>query len=235
MPRYQFAEFIVDVRNVYSHMERPCKDYLYTGDRPTDYVISVTAEELAQEQAAAEHECPPGYLEFICVYRKLCNLIPLQRAMILHASVIEWKDRGIAFFARSGVGKTTHTKNWLKTLYPHAKVVNGDKPLIRFFGDRPYVYGTPWAGKEGANRNVKVPLTDLCLIERGEKNEVSPLPVKEALELLMVQILLPQDPLALCNTLDMVEQLLKTCRLWRIRCTPEEESAIVARMTMFGE
>ena len=235
MPRYEFAEFIVDIRNAYDYTERCCKDYLYEGDRPTDYIIQVSTEELEQEQAVAEHQCSLGYLEFICVYRKLCMQIPLQGAMILHASVIEWKEHGIAFFARSGVGKTTHTKHWLKTLYPVAKIVNGDKPLVRFFDGKPFVYGTPWAGKEGANRNVKAPLTDLCLIERGEKNEVTPLPVKDALELLMVQILLPQDPMALCNTLDMVEKLMTQCRLWRIRCTPEEESAIVARKTMFGE
>ncbi|MBR4309379.1 MAG: hypothetical protein IKT58_07275 [Oscillospiraceae bacterium] len=235
MPRYEFAEFIVDIRNVYSEIEERCADYLYTGDRPTDYTIAVTPEELKQEQATVEHICAPGYLEFICAYRKLCNLIPLRYAMILHASTITWKDYGIGFFARSGVGKTTHTRHWLKTLYPHAKIVNGDKPLVRFFEGKPYIYGTPWAGKENAQRNVKAPLTHLCLIERGEKNEVSPLPPQEALELLMVQILLPPDPQALNNTLDMLEQLLSNCQLWRIRCTPVEESALLARMTMFGE
>ncbi len=235
MPRYQFAEFIVEVQNQYPEFEQRCEDYLYTGERPTDYTIRVSPEEIESEKQTAEHHCTPGYLEYICAYRQLCYRIPQRMAMILHASVIQWKDYGIAFFARSGVGKTTHTRHWLKTLYPYAKIVNGDKPLVRFFEGKPYVYGTPWAGKEGANRNVKAPLTDLCLIERGEKNEISPLSTKDALDLIMMQILLPQEPVALSNTLDMVEQLLHTCRLWRIRCTPEEESAIVARKTMFGQ
>ena len=235
MPRYQIADFIIDFQNRFPYLEKMCAKYLYEGDAETDYVISVTDEDLQEEQRMAEHPCTDGYLETICAYRKLCNVIPRRRAFVLHSSVIEWQGQGIAFFARSGVGKTTHTRNWLKAFYPHVKIVNGDKPLVRFYGEQPFVYGTPWAGKEGANRNVKVPLTDLCLIQRGEKNEVSPLSKQEALELLMVQILLPKDPLGLSNTLDMLEGLLDRCRLWRIRCTPEEESAIIARQTMFGE
>lgn len=235
MPRYELAEFIVEFQIEYPYLENMCKDYLYEGDRPSDFVIPITSEDRQYEQSVSEHVCTPGYLESVCAYRKLCNRIPLHGALLFHASVIEWRNHGIAFFARSGVGKTTHTRHWLKSFYPEAKIVNGDKPIVRFFDNKPYVYGTPWAGKEGANRNVKAPLTDLCLIERGQSNEVQPLTKQEALQLLMVQILLPQDPLALANTLDMIELLLEQCRLWRIRCTAEEEAAIVAKRTMFGE
>lgn len=232
MPRYLFADFVVDLKNRFSYVEKQCKYFLYEGDRETDYEIAVTDEELKGEAKVSQCPDSQGYLESICAYRKLCMQLPKQKAMILHASVIEAQGRGIAFFARSGVGKTTHTRNWIKNYFPKVDIVNGDKPIVRFFDDVPYAYGTPWAGKEGVYRLTRAELKDLCLIERAPVNEVLPLSKEEALNLLMVQIFLPPDPEATIATLDMLEKLLERCNLWRIRCTPERESAILAYETI---
>ena len=110
--------------------------------------------------------------------------------------------------------------------------MNGDKPIIRFYDDIPYAYGTPWAGKEGVYRVVRAELKDLCLIERATVNEVTPLSKEEALNLLMVQIFLPPEPEATMATLEMLEKLLDHCNLWRIRCTPDMEAAILAYETI---
>ena len=110
MARYLFADFVVELRNRFPHLERQCQYFLYEGDRETDYVISVTDEELAREARVSQYPDSVGYLESICAYRQLCSKIPLRGALLFHASVIEAQGRGIAFFARSGVGKTTHTR-----------------------------------------------------------------------------------------------------------------------------
>ena len=194
--------------------------------------ITVTDEEMMQEAKVSQYPGNMGYLESVCAYRKLCMQLPVHQAMLLHSAVIEAEGRGIAFFARSGVGKTTHTRHWIKTYFPKVNIVNGDKPIVRFFDGVPYAYGTPWAGKEGIYRLVRAELKDLCLIERAPVNEVTPLSKEEALNLLMLQIFLPPDPQATMATLDMVEKLLERCNLWRIRCTPEKESAILAYETI---
>ena len=232
MPRYKFADFIVELKNHYPNVETQCKYFLYEGDRETDYVIEVTEEELEQEARVSQFPDSKGYLESICSYRKLCTQLPMREALLFHASVVEAEGRGIAFFARSGVGKTTHTRNWIKTYFPKVNIVNGDKPIVRFFDGVPYAYGTPWAGKEGVYRLVRAELKDLCLIERAPVNEVTPLSKEEALNLLMLQIFLPPDPEATVATLDMIEKLLDRCNLWRIRCTPEIESAVLAYETI---
>ncbi len=234
MGRYKFADFIVELQNEFPYLDSQCCHFKYDGERETDFVIRVTEEERQKEAQVSQFPDAQGYLESVCAYRKLCMQLPPRGAMILHASVIEAEGRGIAFFARSGVGKTTHTRHWIKTYFPKVNIVNGDKPIIRFHDGVPYAYGTPWAGKEGIYRRVHVPLRDLCLIERAAVNEVTPLSKEEALNLLMLQIFLPSAPEAALATLDMLERLLENCNLWRIRCTPEQESAVVAHDTILG-
>ena len=228
MARYLFADFVVELRNRYPHLERQCQFFVYDGDRETDFVISVTDEEMLQEAKVSQYPGDMGYLESVCAYRKLCMQLPVYDALLLHSAVIEAEGRGIAFFARSGVGKTTHTRHWIKNYFPKVNIVNGDKPIVRFFDGVPYAYGTPWAGKEGIYRLVRAELKDLCLIERSDVNEVTPLSKEDALSLLMLQVVLPSDPQATIATLDMIEKLLEHCNLWRIRCTAEAESAVVA-------
>ena len=234
MGRYKFADFIVELQNEFPHLDCQCEHFRYDGDRETDFVIHVTEEERMKESKVSQFPEAQGYLESVCAYRKLCMQLPKRGAMLLHASVIEAEGRGIAFFARSGVGKTTHTRHWIKTYFPKVNIVNGDKPIIRFHDGVPYAYGTPWAGKEGIYRLVNVPLRDLCLIERAPVNEVTPMSKEEALNLLMLQIFMPSDVESAIATLDMVEKLLENCNLWRIRCTPEQEAAVIAHDTILG-
>ena len=154
MARYLFADFVVELQNRYSFLDQQCQFFLYEGDRETDFVISVTDEEMMQEANVSQYPDNMGYLESICTYRKLCMQLPVHDAMLLHSAVIEADGRGIAFFARSGVGKTTHTRHWIKTYFPQVNIVNGDKPIIRFYDGIPYAYGTPWAGKEGKQLTI---------------------------------------------------------------------------------
>ena len=54
---------------------------------------------------------------------------------IMHASVIEVDGEGYGFLAHSGTGKTTQTRLWLEHFGPRARVINGDKPLVRVIPD----------------------------------------------------------------------------------------------------
>ena len=93
-------------------------------------------------------------------------------AFLLHAAVIEVDGLAYAFAAPSGTGKTTHIALWKKFFGDRANIINGDKPIIRFENGTPYIYGTPWCGKEGYNINTKAPLAALCFIERSPENTI---------------------------------------------------------------
>ena len=176
-----------------------------------------------------------GYLESVCAYRNLCLRLPGYDAFLLHGSVIECEGRGVAFLARSGVGKTTHTMLWKQVYGEQMRIINGDKPIVRFFDGIPYAYGTPWAGKEKFQCNARVPLTDICLIERSLENQVVQISPEECLNALMQQILVPADPQMAIRTLQLLDRLLSVCRIWIIRCNISQEAAILAHDTILGE
>lgn len=100
--------------------------------------------------------------------RKVCDHLAADGFLMVHSSVVAVNDAAIAFVAPSGVGKSTHSLIWTKQI-PDSYIVNGDKPLVHL-GEKVTVYGTPWCGKEGFNRNTSVPLRALCFLKRSENN-----------------------------------------------------------------
>lgn len=234
MTYYSIADFIVDIQNRFEYLEKQCAEYSRDGDAPADFTIRVTDEDLRQERLSSDAAYSDGYLESICAYRKLCLDLPLHDALLLHGSVIACHGRGIAFLARSGVGKSTHTLLWKKIYGDAVTIVNGDKPIVRFLDGVPYAYGTPWAGKERLQTNTRTPLTDLCIIERGEQNSVTPADPAQYLSALMGQVLHPSEPTRAVGTLELMDALMKHCRLWVIRCNMSDEAARTAHDAIFG-
>lgn len=227
--RCLIADFLIDFKNRYDFTARQCAKYECDLDAPADIEVIATDEDIRQERLLAERDYPDGYLESICLYRNLALKLPKYGAFLMHGSVVSVKDRGVAFLARSGTGKTTHTLLWKEHFGEELKIINGDKPIIRFSDDKiPYAYGTPWAGKENFQINSKTPLTDICFIERSEKNSIEKISSKEAVKPLMGQILRPSDSEGMLSTLELLDLLVKKCNLWIIRCNMDIEAAKIA-------
>ena len=66
------------------------------------------------------------------------------QGIVIHAAAIECEGKGIVFSAPSGTGKSTQANLW--KVHKKAKILNGDRPVIRVPEERSYVYGTPWSG-----------------------------------------------------------------------------------------
>jgi hypothetical protein len=236
MALYSLADFVVNFENQYDFIVKQCMGYEYDATAPVDITVHVTEDEIQRERnASAEIRYSAGYLESVCAYRKLCMGLPIRDAMLMHGSVIECGGKGIAFLARSGVGKTTHTMLWKQVYGDQVRIINGDKPILRFFDRDVYAYGTPWAGKENLQINGRVKLTDICLIQRGKENAVFPIDPAQHLGVLMQQILLPADPLAAEKTLELLDRLLEVCKVWVIQCNITADAAITAHNAIIGE
>lgn len=168
-----------------------------------------------------------SYYETLAVYRKIAVEMLKYDTWLMHGAVVGVNDQAVLFTAQSGVGKTTHMNLWLKYI-PGAFVVNGDKPLLKFVDDGCEVCGTPWAGKEALQTNTILPLKAICLLERGDTNEIERVAFEDVYPMLFQQVYRPSDPLAMMKTMELIKRLGETIPLYRMKCTMEPEAAKVA-------
>ena len=231
----QLADFVIEFLNqnekVYNYFNNAgyqmhgCNDVALTIDM--DYVDKLQDE----MQRYAGQKSP-------VVQHTIAEWIPLHDAFLLHSACFDVNGTGVAFSAHSGTGKTTHMLLWQKLLGDKMTVVNGDKPIVRFFEDEPetpYAYGTPWCGKEHLGCNMRTPLKHICFIERADKNSCEPLDKSDAVNLIFNQVYMPKDPAAMMKTMQLIDRLLSCCKLWKIRCNMESDAAETSFNAIFGK
>lgn len=246
MFKIKVSNFIIEIDNKYSFIDRFCTKYKYYGDG-ADFCATCTEEDIDKEEETArtdpelvatldslDGDNRRGYLESICIYRNLCLQLPERSAFVMHAAVIEVDGLAYAFTAKSGTGKSTHIALWKKLLKERVQIVNGDKPIIRYENGLFYACGTPWCGKEGWSRDVCIPLKGICFIERSENNRIEKMDTKDAADRIMKQILIPKDAMGAINTFDLVDKMLNNVNCWLLGCNISQEAAEIAYNAMSG-
>ena len=225
----KLADICIGIDNKYLYLEKMCSKYI-TNDAECEFVVSVTDEEIMAEKT--DIDFPPAYLESLAVYRKIAEKMADYDGFLMHGVVLETKDCGVAFLAKSGVGKSTHARFWLEFLGNQAEIINGDKPLVRIKGGVPYAYGTPWAGKEGIEKNKGVILKKICFIKRGSENSCVSLEKNKVMTTLLNQIHFPNNKF-LGKILGTVEKVVESTEFFEIHCIKDISAAEVAYNEMF--
>ena len=98
----------------------------------------------------------------------------------MHASVVSNSGKAYLFIAKSGTGKSTHSRLWIENV-PGSRLVNDDNPVVRVMEDGSVnVYGSPWSGKTPCYRNVCFPAGAFVRIRRAPENRIQRLPLIQA-------------------------------------------------------
>ena len=113
-----------------------------------------------------------AYLETLAVYRKIADYLLSCNTLLFHGSVIAVDGEGYLFTAKSGTGKSTHTRLWREYFGERAVMVNDDKPLLHITDSGMTAYGTPWDGKHRLSTNTAVPLKGICILTRDTTNHI---------------------------------------------------------------
>ncbi len=227
----RLADLNICIENRHPYTALLCRDYL-AKEAAADFCVSATEEEILAEDCGRDM---PDYAESLAIYRKIAERIVGYDGFLMHGVVLEVEGRGVAFLARSGVGKSTHAAFWQERMGDAVTVINGDKPLIRFIGNTPYAYGTPWAGKEGWNKNARTPLSAVCFLSRSEENIVTPMPKEEVLFSLLPQIYVPGDGQKASRLLDLLARFIENTAFYSVRCNKSAEAAEVCYRALFAE
>jgi len=229
----KIADFNLAIETDIKSFSKIMQDYL-AEFKNEDVFIEISDEDIAFEKAIMEDDTQVKYettYKLSAIHRKIGNWLPSQNAFVLHSACFDVNGVGVAFAAHSGTGKTTHMNLWQQLLGDKMTVVNGDKPIIRFFDDEPetpYAYGTPWNGKEKLGCNMRTKLRHICFIERSETNYVEKVDKNSAINRIMKQVYMPENSEAMLKTTELIGRLFGCCDLWIIHCNMNPEAAEVA-------
>ena len=226
----------IGVRAMFASTRDYCRAY-FTEETPV-FSVATEPEDLEFEQNKAREEAileglrfrdfPDPYLERTAIQRKIAEKLFDYDTLIFHGSVVAVEGQGYLFTAKSGTGKSTHTRFWREAFGEKAVMVNDDKPFLKITEKEILVCGAPWSGKHGLDTNITVPLKSICMLERGEENQIRPIEPGQALMMLMQQSNRPLDRQKLLKYMDLIDGLASKTALWKMRCNLDPAAAKVA-------
>lgn len=232
--RYKIADKVVEINSLYNEVHAYCSEY-FTEEKE-DYSISILQEDIDYERKKANKEnnnkkininYSDNYLEELAVYRKIAQKMLDYDTILFHGSVVAVDGVAYLFTAKSGTGKSTHTKLWCEYLGEKAIIVNDDKPLIHV-STTATVYGTPYDGKHRLSKNISFPLKAICILTRSTNNYIKKISKKEAYSMLLQQVYRPEDRMKMQKTIELIDQLSDNINLYLLGCNMDISAAKVA-------
>ena len=220
-----------------------CEAYL--SEHMPRFSVTLTLEDIELEREISAREdrlegrkvqnYSDAYLETIALQRKIARRLISSDILLFHGSTIAVNGACYLFTAKSGTGKSTHVRLWRELLGRHAVMVNDDKPFLHVGSEGVTAFGTPWNGKHRLGSNIAVPLKAICILERGEENDICPIEPKDALSILFQQSHRPADSRLMGKYLELLDGLANSVAFYRLRCNMDPQAAVLAYETMSGE
>lgn len=145
----------------------------------------------------------------------------------IHASAVAKDGRAFLFLGKSGTGKSTHSRLWLKNI-PETHLLNDDNPAIRLIGGKAIAFGTPWSGKTPCYRNKSYPIGGIVRIVRGKENVFT-----EKKDVAAFMAILPScsavhsDAVLQSHLYDTIADLAVKVPVGELECLPDDAAAIV--------
>ena len=241
--RIQAAGVVAAVTAIYGSSKDYCKAYLT--EKMADFAVEITPADIDFErekyiktsiaEGRSDRTITDSNLELTAIQRKIADQLFQYGTIVFHGSAVAVDGAAYLFTAKSGTGKSTHTRLWRQMLGDRAVMVNDDKPFLRITKDAVSVYGSPWDGKHHLNSNICVPLRAICILERGEENRIARISAEEALPMLLQQSNRPVQAGRMLKFLELMDYLSKNVAFYRLQCNMDPSAAAVAYESMAKE
>jgi energy-coupling factor transporter ATP-binding protein EcfA2 len=234
---YELGGKRICINSVYDEIHKLCRQYSADAGE-ADFLVETSLEDIAFEREKSRQESEyeglrekdydEPYLETLAVYRKIAERMPDYDTMLFHGSCVAVDGSAFLFTAPSGTGKSTHTRLWRQLLGERAIMVNDDKPLLKVTDEGVIAYGTPYNGKHRLGTNTSVPLKAICILTRSADNHIEAITREQAYTMLLQQVYRPADMLKMAKTLELVDRLADSVKLYKLGCNMEISAAQVA-------
>lgn len=145
--------------------------------------------------------------------------------LLTHSSSIVYDGRAYIFLGKSGTGKSTHSRMWLKAI-EGTVLMNDDHPVVRVHDDgRVIAYGSPWSGKTPCYKNMSAPLGGVIRISRAPYNKARRLSPIESYASLMTSCSGMTWERQLADGKDAtLQNVIKSVPCWVMECLPDEDA-----------
>ena len=222
--KIKIVDKVLEINAFNESTKRYCKDFL--SEEESNYVITMTEEDLKNERTTSETGKVYVNEEISALYRRIANLLVEENIVVFHGSSFMVDNNGFLITARSGVGKSTHSRNLKEYIGDRFIYINDDKPLLKVNENSVTVYGTPWNGKERKSNDVSASLRAILFLSRGETNTYRKIVNKEEIYIKMIsQIYLPKEKAKRELALKAADLILKNINFYEINVTKDIESA----------
>lgn len=176
----------------------------------------------------------PEYLSYFSGSEGIFNRIGMEtlllqhKGLLLHASLIQYNGKAIAFTGPSGIGKSTQAEIW-RTAFD-ADILNGDRAAIRCAPTGWQAYGSPYAGTSGIYRNASAPLAAIIVLQQAKENQLRQLSPGEAFRRLYPEITIHRwDKTFTAHATDLCLGMLADVPVYLLQCLPEESAAALLK------
>ena len=136
--KVKLAGKVISVSANYDTTLKFCADYLT--DEDEDISVSVSEGDVLAEKIKSDREReleglpawdpPLPYLETLALYRKIAEGLVSFGIILFHGSAIAVDGEVYLFTAKSGTGKSTHTRLWSELFGDRCVMINYYKRLI---------------------------------------------------------------------------------------------------------
>lgn len=232
----KLADIPIEISANFRYSKQILEEYL-TKETP-EVVISVSASDICFEEKLSSMEDqkagrPAGcfsdeYLESLAVYRKLADALVYKNVLVVHGSALCLDGKGYLFSAPSGTGKSTHAALWKRLYGERVLVLNDDKPMIRLFGNKAYLYGTPWDGKHHISINEKAPLLGIAMLKQADINRMTRLSPSESYPQFLQHIHRPLDREGSLEVMRLLGRLSDNVPMYQLECNMDIQAAMVS-------
>ena len=151
------------------------------------------------------------------------------QTVLFHGAVVSKDGLGYMFLGKSGTGKSTHARLWLKNI-SGTELVNDDNPVVRLNSRggeaRVTIYGSPWSGKTPCYKNLEMPLGAVVQLSQAPYNKIECLGGLQAYVALVPSISGKRWDRNLADGLHETENALAmTVPAFHLECLPDASAA----------
>lgn len=162
--------------------------------------------------------------------------VVLHHGFMLHSAAVVRDGKAVLFMGKSGTGKSTHARLWLKK-FANTSLLNDDNPVVRVIPDGEVrVYGSPWSGKTPCYHNAGAPVEAMIRLEQAPVNRYTELSNIDAFVAVLPGVsVITHSRKLYGEACSSVVEALKCVKVGKLECTPEPAAAYECQKGISGE